>query len=464
MSHKNANEPDRLLDQIVIALREQSIPELVDPHIAIPVRKASDTRAESAATRTDSRGRRRSPVRWSITGSILALVAILVIAVPAIIPNGQPRMAFAQVQQAVSAVKSFRCRYLDFHGDQDPYVTTVVSVRGIGSRSEGSNVSETITNFKAQRLLYIDHRGHKARIYQLYSHDGKGGVDTFEERIRNLPAAGAKELGTTVFNGKKVLQFAFSQFGEFVVLVDPDTKLPLRMELKMDKGLSGGAVFREVITDFLFDAPVEESLFEIKAPPGYVVERCEEPMGRKRVDTKTLVVSATKGVGPVPMGASKEKVIAFFGKPDFIETVHHGLAMAASPGGPATHGQKDILRERLHYESLGFEVSLSSDEGMTEVRCFGPSLTARGFLGKTDAKIGLDCAIGDVLKAYGEPEAKSRIRDDELHYFHKGWSFLFDDGKLTSFSASKPMSDQIEIEAHDDGSWTERIKPKDKSP
>ena len=391
-------------------------------------------------------------------------MATLVIVVPAIIPNGQSSVAFAQVQHAVSAVKSFRCRYLDFRGDQDPYVTTVISVRGIGSRSEGSNISETITNFKAQRLLYVDHHAHKARIYQLYSHDGKGAVDTFDEQIRNLSAAAHKEVGTTVFNGKKVLQFAFSHFGDFVVLVDPETKLPLRMELKMDKGLPGGEVFREVITDFLFNAPVEESLFDIKSPPGYAVERCEEPMDRKPVDTKSLIVSAATGVGPVPMGASKEKVIACFGTPDFIESFRHGSGVAASPGRPALKGQKDTLRETLHYDSLGFEVRLSSDEGMTEVRCFGSRPTARGFQGKTDAKIGLDCAIGDVLRAYGKPEATSHLRDDELHYFHKGWSFQFSDGRLTSFSASKPMSDQIEIEAHDDGSWTERLKAKGKSP
>jgi hypothetical protein len=45
-------------------------------------------------------------------------------------------------------------------------------------------------------------------------------------------------------------------------------------------------------------------------------------------------------------------------------------------------------------------------------------------------------------------------------YFHKGWSFVFGDGKLIWFTATEPMSDQIEIEDHGDGSWSERVKAK----
>jgi hypothetical protein len=439
-------DTDQLLDRIVVALREEPIP----PFVGRP--------AERPFGGPMVRQRRALP-RWVTVGGALATVAVSIVAVMLIIPAAHTSVAFADVQEAVAAFKSLRYRILDFHGDKDPYVTTVAWARGKGSRAEGSNGSETITNLKAERMLWLDHQKRKARLYQIYLEDANDLADRFDEKIRNLPRD-AKPLGTTELNGKKVLQFAFANLGEFIVFADPQTKFPLRMELKADKGLPSGASFREVVTDFVFDAPINESFFEINIPQGYAVERCEEPAGRKPIDTRTLVVSPTKGVGKLPMNASKDEVIAFFGTPDLIETQHLPSRISPTPVKEPAKGESQVLLDRLNYNSLGFEVTVLGAKGTTEFRCLSGGLTTREFLGKTDAGIGMGATIDEVLKAYGSPEVKTHLRDDCLYYFHKGWSFVFGDGKLISFSATEPLSDEIEIQDRGDGSWTERVKGK----
>ncbi len=457
MSQKNA---DYLLDQIIVALREEPIPELPEPLVTSATVTNRQRRLPSAAVLGSVQGRTRRRL-WVVLAAFAALM-MLVIASPTIMPGGRQSAAFAEVQKSVSAYKSVRYRILDFRGNKDPYVTTVVAVRGIGSHGEASNASEQITNLKARRMLWVDHRARKAKLYEIYPDGGSESTDQFHEKLRNLPAD-AKPLGEAEVDGRKVVQFEFKNHGTFVVAVDPGTKLPLRMEFTSDGAQRGGVPFREVITDFLFDAPANESLFELNIPAGYIVERCEEPPNRKPIDMKSLVVSPTRGIGPMPLGASKQQVIAAFGQPDWIELEGRFAGAYSAPGKPAGDNQAEITLERFHYNSLGFELSVSSAKGVTQFRTLYVGLLARPFLGKTDAGIALGASIDDVVRVYGPPERKSGFRDDVLDYFHKGWTFVFYDGKLSWFTASAPMSDRIEIEVHDDGTYTERVKPEKQS-
>src|SRR5262245_57198163 len=110
--------------------------------------------------------------RWAMAGVAIAIVVAVAIALPMILVIGRSGLAFAEVQAAAAAYKSYKYRYLDFHGAGDPYVTSVTAVRGVGSRSEASNGSEAITNLKARRTLRLDHRARKAIVQQLYLDDG----------------------------------------------------------------------------------------------------------------------------------------------------------------------------------------------------------------------------------------------------------------------------------------------------
>lgn len=448
-------DTDELLDRIAIALREAPVPKPLSPLSGPGTSQLRRRMAPADGDRAFASRRMRK--QWLTSGAAIALLTALVVTSPMLIPGTHPGAAFAEVQQAVTAIRSVRYRILDFHGDKDPYVTTSIFVSGLGSRADGPGGSEQITNMKAQRMLWLDHRARKATIYQLYLTDGGQPGDAFHEKIRTL-AANARPVGTTQLDGKKVLQFTFASQGEYVVLVDPETKLPLRMEIKTQGGRDGDTSFREVITDFIFDAPIDESAFEQKVPPGYAVERCEEPQDRKPIDTQGLVISPTRGIGPLPMGASKDDVIAAFGEPDRIELLGGAGGTSTAPGKPADKRHADESFEKLHYNSLGFELEVSSRQGITQFHCLPRGPLARPFLGKTDAGIRLGAPIDGVVRAYGAPEVRIHMRDEVLRYPHKGWSFVFDDSRLVWFSATEPLSELIEIEDHGDGSYTERVK------
>ncbi len=90
-------------------------------------------------------------------------------------------------------------------------------------------------------------------------------------------------------------------------------------------------------------------------------------------------------------------------------------------------------------------------------------ISCRDFLGKTDRQIGLGATVADVLAAYGKPDVRSRLREEVLRYLHKGWSFIFSNGKLAYITVSEPRSEKLEFIDHGDGSWMERIKPMQKS-
>jgi hypothetical protein len=460
MSEINFTDPDQLLERIVTAIAEEPVPEFRDPFGSDPaLALLRETRAIPFHL-----GHRdpRSWAQWTIVGVVTASLAALVVLLSSSGPITGPSAAFAQVQQAVSNTKSMRCRTLDYHGDRDPYVTSSVSLPGVGSRGEGPS-TVSIINYADRKSLWIDHKERKAEIQQLYP-DGIAAASYFQQ-IRDLPASGARVLGTAQYEGKPVLKFAWQNDGEFIVLVDPQTHLPIRMELKMDKGLPGGETFREVMTDFVFDAPVDESLFAIKVPPGYSVTHCEEPPGRKPIDTRTWIASQ-QGLGPITTHATKKQILAALGTPDQIEETYRGPEVFSSPGVPVHNGQPDVVYEELHYPSRGFDISVSSKQGMMGFNCFGrlwSSDSCRDFLGKTDRQIPLGATVDDVLAAYGKPEVRSRLRGEVLHYLYKGWSFQFRNGKLAYFSVAEPRSEKVEIIDNGDGSWLEGVKTTNKS-
>lgn len=454
------SDSDRLLDRIVASIREEPVPDFRDPdEPQFPEPNMSQSCRSNVAG-------------WSGAPSGYARQLVMALAIAAAFifvlfgaftfsrRSGVTSVAFAEVKEAVAKVQTMRCRFLYFHGDKEPLVTSVASVSGIGLRSEGPGGVETIANLRSERMVAVNHKKRTAQIMQLYLEPGAASEhDRFSEMIRNLPSV-ASELGSEEINGKQVLKYAFQHDGEYVVFVDAATKLPVRMELKLEKETAGQKNFREVVTDFVFDAPIAESLFEIATPEGYQVSKCEEPEDRKSVDTRALVVSPAAGFGGLPLGATKDQVIAALGQPDEIRR-QSMRRPASAPAANAPEGEH--VTYHLRYPSLGFDITVSSDQGMKEVRCYGrreQGNTARDFLGKTDKQLGLGASIEDVLREYGRPEVQVEGRDQMWLYPHQGWDFRFRDQELSGFTMAKPVADNVVISDNGDGSWETTVKPK----
>ncbi|HTQ39702.1 MAG TPA: ABC transporter permease [Pirellulales bacterium] len=102
-------------------------------------------------------------------------------------------------------------------------------------------------------------------------------VDLYE-LIRNVPTAGAKFLGQRTFAGKALLGYSIEkeeQKGEGTETwnrtywVDPTTKLPVRIETSHRSTAFVAADKDSLISNIVFDAPIDPKLFSLAPPAGY---------------------------------------------------------------------------------------------------------------------------------------------------------------------------------------------------
>ena len=56
-----------------------------------------------------------------------------------------------------------------------------------------------------------------------------------------------------------------------VIWVDPQTKLPVQIEISGKFG--GGQTFHSTLSDFQFDPKLDDSLFSFEPPPGYALQK-----------------------------------------------------------------------------------------------------------------------------------------------------------------------------------------------
>lgn len=100
----------------------------------------------------------------------------------------------------------------------------------------------------------------------------------YYERIRQIPAETAKKLPERTIDGKDAIGFVIHEVVERkrgtdswtrTYWVDPRTKLPLRVEVssRSTNPMMGESDW--VQSDFVFDAPLDESLFSTVPPPGF---------------------------------------------------------------------------------------------------------------------------------------------------------------------------------------------------
>lgn len=96
------------------------------------------------------------------------------------------------------------------------------------------------------------------------------------EHLRNFRGKPDADLGEKAIEGRTARGFRFSEGGyNDVVWVDVETKLPVRMENKTIMNAEPAKLI--VMTDFVFDAPLDPALFTTTIPNGYKSQTLESP-------------------------------------------------------------------------------------------------------------------------------------------------------------------------------------------
>ncbi len=348
--------------------------------------------------------------------------------------------AFEQVQDALRQVRSVSYTVTTTGWKNqpwpDPHIVKCMALEPGQMRTETEGEVQ-ITNAQLGRFIRIQHKDRRVAIRPLYpTKDGTSSpFDDFSQRLRNIPAAATQHGNEHEVDGRHVVTFIWHiEDADHVVDVDAVTKLPIRMDVS--RGKIGDKEIREVFSDFVFDAPLDEALFSVKPPEGYAVEeRVPDPSNDSypEKDAATLIVSPGN-FGPVKSDMKAEEIIQLLGKPDWISKAE----IAALPVPKPSVVNKTGTVETLEYDSRGFQLTILPSGGLT-ISCFNQARSGplvRDFVGQTKEGVKLGASREEILSKYGKPEMD---QTGFLGYLELGWQFMFRENKLCGINTTPPM-------------------------
>lgn len=411
-----ANNKD-LLDDLTQQLRQQEVPDFPRNQILdriVAKRPTVEAKPENFW--------RRILIKPPLQLAATILVALFTVGLLSDIGPFSSNVSFGmeQVISAVEQAKSVSYTYTTYGWKGDPWPDPYIRkcwVQGGCSRVDTHGEIQIQNTLQGQYTRIIP-KEKKAVICPLYpSPSGAMNSPTkFLQQLKSLSNGLEEKTYKQDDTGRSVVEFRRKFYGEdWAVTVDATTKLPLRM--KIDRGKPMGKNIHEVMSDFVFEAPIDESFFEVVIPDGFTVEKwvadktnTSYPEG----DAETLIVSHGN-LGPAQAGMTTDEIIQVLGQPDWI-------------GDDA----------ELMYYSRGFTLKVPSD-GELMVSCFNQAsmgTMVRDFVGRTEEGIKLGDTREEVIEVYGKPEIN---RHDHLHYVELGWMFNFKDNKIYRFSPERPM-------------------------
>ncbi len=449
-----SDESDNLLEQAVQGIRAEAIPRFPDPPLVL---LQTETEQPGAADASSSTSRKHLPAAtWNVRNRYIALTgtAVAVFLGAFLVWPQTGKSAFARMQAALQEVRSVSYSVFDYHANGDTWETKIKIVEPGHIRSEQIKISEStvsngvqLSDWSRNLRLHVDPKSRKATFYEVSPDEETAARrNQLIETLRNISDHATQDLGLTTFDDKPVHAFKTTLANggrEFKVFVDIETNLPIHMVYEQaDTG------FRETITNFEFDKTIDMDQFALEVPDGFAVEHIE--LMEPTVNAELLVVSPKTGIGPVPFGSDANSVVDFLGEPSQRRT----YAPTSLPGSDQ-HGQGF---EYLIYNSLGLEIGINSQHGITSIQCqsqkqSGPSV--RSFTGQTAEGIHIGSTLSEVIAAYGDPEL---VRHGVHDYIRLGWSFSILKDKVAGIKVSEPTPDKIEIIVNEDGSYLQRLK------
>jgi hypothetical protein len=180
-------------------------------------------------------------------------------------------VAWSQVVEQISSHTKYKCRQRVIR-EQGPQVPTM-QVYHLNLQQRRQEVEDGSVHI-------IDMRGENAITVELYPDQKKAIVTTLLgfgpkqdpdliEMVKRYEQESPERIGTKKVNGKTLQGFRHkpNQYNEFTVWVDPDTKLPV--EIEINHPTVGQTI---LLDEFEFDFDLDESAFSTDVPEGYEVE------------------------------------------------------------------------------------------------------------------------------------------------------------------------------------------------
>lgn len=265
--------PDDQLDQVILAFRDGDVPDGPPPEIASRTVVALQREGAKPALSPLLERIRSMPPFIRIAAALL--VAAGATGFVSVLTSGGkgPGVAFADALEQVRAARTIT--YTMRIGD-DPKPFRVSRMEPGLIRTELPSGGVTIMDRVRGKTLILNA---PTKTATLVENKAGGQAERGEDQIdtlRHFQGKPEEDLGERIINGQPARGFRLSAGGwSSVVWVDAQTKLPVRMESKTRFNADGTKTI--VYSDFVFDAPLDESLFRLTSPEGYTIRSLALP-------------------------------------------------------------------------------------------------------------------------------------------------------------------------------------------
>ncbi len=328
---------------------------------------------------------------------------------------GSATPAFAEIAGPI--LKSTTCTFnvtTEIAGANEPAVAHAMFVAAGRMRMECEGDYVAIVDFEQSKMITLL-EGPKIAIVATLENMPAAKID----EIRHASLFGVREaieqagdsaqyLGERQMEGRTVVGYRIEEeMTETRIWADVGTFLPVRIETSINSSLGVGV--RCVMSDFVFDAELDESLFSMEVPEGYQSDTMEvdASVPQEREFLELLRMYADNNAGSFPESLSPDAFI------------QGAMAGRISPPHELTEEQKGRLRREL--DSLVADAKANL-------------LQLQAIIEGDEPPAGLDSLAENIdlnLKALSEYEEKKSSLEEEVRKATDEWLDSVDDNILT---------------------------------
>ncbi|WP_165226083.1 LolA family protein [Aquisphaera insulae] len=360
--------------------------------------EASPTDIDALFARKNPEGRRTMILK--LAGGVIAAAATATFAFFLTPGHSAAGVSLEELQQKVAATRTLTHTMVELVDDKPRESSRMMVVAPSLVRNEMEG-GYSIVDFQARKTMLVRTKAKSAMVIEGAAFQVPEQIN-FYALFRDIAKDPVRVLPGREVAGKPALGFVVKVNGqEGTVWVDPETKLPVRIEMEWK---DGGKRWVQVMSDFVFDRPLDPALFTMTPPEGFTVETlgvAELSPEPAEEDLAAPTLTPLVGIGPARFGMTEEQVVKALGKPDRASTAgkmrllsyySRGFELMVLPEGQPKHG-------------LYWAVALGQH---------GFVIKVREFRGKTDKGIGLGANRDDIIRAYGPPDREDVSRNKDV--------------------------------------------------
>lgn len=285
MSLEHNNLGNDLLERAVSALRDANVPDGPPPEVVEQTLARLGAGVESKPTRNH---RRIIPMRLRTMLAVAAAVVIVFGSVSFWGLHSRESMAFGDVLKNVLSVHT-----VQFKG------THTVQVPGLGTRTatsetiivEPGRMRQTVLpgegmpggmvmiwDYSQGRCLSLDPANKRATVLEMANMPPERKAENLLDQFRQFDEKAGTPIGEKEIAGRRTQGFKVGTPPiEMLIWADTETRLPVEIEMTMRSGMLPPT--NMIMTDFVWDQPVDESLVSLTPPEGYESQTFQMNLG-----------------------------------------------------------------------------------------------------------------------------------------------------------------------------------------